>query len=92
MSKSKEEIFIVITTSGDGDIKVDQIHKSDLEKNLKVDEDGCCHYGMLGVDTKILESLTSTDPNYWGRSILIIKGDVVVPKLKAIYQLTMEDN
>ena len=80
-----DKTYIVITTSGDGNIKVDEMSKEDLSQRLMPDEDGCCYYGNLDEDTKILECLTSTDPKYWGRSILIIKGDVVVPTIRKVY-------
>ena len=78
--------IIVITTSGDGIVNVDQMSKEDLSQRLIPDEDGCCYYGNLDEDTKLLKCLTSTDPMYWGRSILIIKGDVVVPIIRKVYE------
>jgi hypothetical protein len=63
-----ERYFII--SNSDGDTIVDVVTKDVLLKRL--DEN---YYG----DREILSYVPEYDTNYWGDSILIIKGDVVTP-------------
>ena len=73
-----EEQYFVITQS-DGDVNIDAITRSELEQRLRKDEDGDCYYGSNIVFKKNI--LEHGVPSYWGdRSVLIIKGKIVVPE------------
>jgi hypothetical protein len=68
--------YFVIHNS-EGETCINQLSKEQLLKRIKpeVGEKGG-HYGEVGFLPKIEES----DTNYWGDNILIIKGDIIVPK------------
>jgi hypothetical protein len=63
-----ERYFVIINS--DGDTTVDVVTKDVLLERL--DEN---YYG----NREFLSSIPKGDTNYWGDSILIIKGDVVTP-------------
>lgn len=62
--------YIVISTSEDG-IHVNHLSREDLLARLAEN-----YYG----DVEFKNSISETDPNYWGTKLLIIKGDIVVPE------------
>ena len=65
-------MYFVITNS-DGDTNVTPFTKEALEAAIAEN--------YWGEDVTYLEKIPNpTDTNYWGVSVLIIKGDVVVPK------------
>ncbi len=79
--------FFVITNS-DGSTFVDKLTEEELLNRLKPEEsDGkgkgwFSYYGMPGFVEKLKESET----NSWGNKILIIKGEIIVPKPKKIVE------
>jgi len=68
------EGYFVIHNS-DGDATVDFFTKEDLLTNLN---DG--YWGDVG----FINSIEQNDTNYWGESILIIKGKIAVPEVATI--------
>lgn len=70
---SKEETYYVIRTSCDG-IYVNVMSKEMLLKEFG--EEGSGYSAEQVLD----EMPPDVDPNYWGESLLIIKGKVVSPK------------
>jgi len=71
-----KEIYFVIRNS-DGDTTVRGVNKENLLQEI---EDG--DFGENG--EHILKFLPSDDTNYWSDGILIIKGQIVVPKAKEV--------
>ncbi len=67
--------YFVITNS-DGDTCVDMITEEKLLKRL--DEK------YWGEDVKFLNEIPTSDTNYWGETVLIVGGEIVVPKPKEI--------
>lgn len=63
-------MYYVIKSGEDG-CKVSCLTKEELVNNLNEK-----YWG----DVKYLEKFDTNDPNYWGESILIIKGEAIVPK------------
>jgi len=64
--------YFLITVNEDGDIRISTMLK---DKVMSALED----HGLIPDD--LLTNLTSTiDPQYWGKSGLLIKGEIVVPK------------
>lgn len=68
------ETYFVIHNS-EGDTRVEKMGKEELVRRI-TPEDGCTYYGV----TDFLKAIEDTDTNYWGNNILIIKGEIVVPK------------
>lgn len=66
--------YFVISNS-DGDVSVRQINKEELVRQLQED-----------MRTGFLPCIEDQDPNYWGDNMLIIKGEIVVPRPKEIIQ------
>lgn len=69
----EEEKYYVISTSADG-IYVHEMTKEHLLKELGEDASGFDPHDVLD------EIPSDADPDYWGDSLLIIKGKVVSPK------------
>jgi len=67
-----------IIHNDEGDTTVEPITKEKLKKRL--DEK------LYGDDIEFVDNLQEKDTNYWGERILIIKGDIVIPKPKEIVQ------
>ena len=63
-----------IISNSDGDTTVNEIAKEDLLKRLDPDEN---YYGNRDI---LKEMPQETDTNYWGDSMLIIKGTIVSPR------------
>lgn len=68
------ETYFVIHNS-DGATSVEYMSKEEIIKRI-TPEDGCTYYGI----TDFLKTIEDSDTNYWGNNILIIKGEIVVPK------------
>lgn len=66
--------FFVICNS-DGDTSVTQLSKEELLKKLEEK-----YWGNI----EFLEKINERDTNYWGKNILIIKGDIISPKPKTV--------
>jgi hypothetical protein len=64
--------YFVIHNS-DGDTHVEMITKDELLERLDPENP---YYGTI----EFLERITKTDTNYWNDKLLIIKGDITVPK------------
>jgi hypothetical protein len=62
-------VYFVIHNS-EGDTHVERLSKDELQKRL--DER---YYGNV----RCMDAIATTDTNYWGESILIIKGSIAVP-------------
>ena len=68
--------YFVICTSGDGDIRVYEYTEIELLRRLKEFDGHLPH---------IITNLQKDyDPMYWGNSMLIIKGEIKVPKPEKI--------
>ena len=71
-------MYVVITASEDGDIRVKKYTQEELTKFINDEEEGDFDTDDF-VNGKMLES--NSDPMYWGgNSILIIKGKIIIPK------------
>ena len=70
-------MYFTIHCSEDGDVRVHQDSKEELLQ--KITEH---YYG----DSEFFSSLQGTDPQEWGDKLLIIKGEIVVPKPKKIIE------
>ena len=72
----KEQYFLIINS--EGDTTVEAMDKEELLKRL---EDG-----DYGSERKCLTEIPKDylDTNYWGETMLIIKGKVVTPKAKRL--------
>lgn len=68
----KPEMYFVIHCSEDGDIRVENLTKAELEKRLNEK-----YWGQAPV---FADALPDTDPNYWKGQYVVIKGTIVVPK------------
>jgi len=70
-------MYYVIQNS-DGDTRVDCITENVLKERLAEQ-----YWGNIGfVDMNQLNK--NNDTNYWGENIMIIKGDIVIPKEKSV--------
>lgn len=68
--------------NSDGDTRVDEWTKEELEERL---EEG--YWGKVTHPDKLPEN---SDTNYWGNSVLIIRGEVVSPKaVKTVIKLEL---
>lgn len=71
-------MYIVVTASEDGDIRIKKYIQKELTEFINDEEEGNFDTDDF-VTGKMVE--TNPDPMYWGgNSILIIKGKIVVPK------------
>lgn len=59
-----------IISNSDGDTMVERVNKDELTRRINEQ-----YYG----EVDYMQNWTDDDTNYWGDSILIIKGDVIVP-------------
>ena len=66
-----------IVSNSDGDTNVESVSKEELIKRL--DEQ---YYG----EVEFLNEIEDEDTNYWGDSILIIKGEIAVPTPKKVIE------
>ena len=71
----KKEYFVI--SNSDGDTTIDNMTKDELIE--KLGGDGESNY--WGAES-FIDNLKDSDTNYWGNSILIIKGEMIVPKEK----------
>jgi hypothetical protein len=72
------EYFVI--RNSDGETYVDRISADDLLRQL-LDED---YYG----GKPVLKDLKEPSTNYWGGSILIIKGEIVSPRpVKIVFEI-----
>ena len=72
-----KENYIVMVASEDG-FSIDAVSKETLLLRLAND-----YWGEKEIGEKIPGE---TDPNYWGDQLVIIKGDVVVPRPKKVVE------
>lgn len=68
--KDKKMYFVI--SNSDGDTTVEHLEAETLKQRLAVN-----YYGDIDFKSDISDP---SDTNYWGRDILIIKGDIVVPQ------------
>jgi hypothetical protein len=82
-------MYIVIQTTGDGDIRINKYSKDELTKFINDEEEGDFDTADFVTDKRLEKE---SDPIYWGEnSILIIKGELVVPKpVKIVEQYEVE--
>ena len=74
----KKEYFVI--SNSDGDTTIEHLTKDELIEKLGNDEESN-HWGA----ESFVENLShNDDTNYWGNSILIIKGEIVIPKPKTV--------
>ena len=69
-------MYFVIHNS-DGETTVEKMSKEKLLERIN-DE----HYGKV----EFIDGIGNNDTNYWGDDILIIRGEIVVPKPKKIVE------
>ncbi len=72
-----------MSVSEDGDMSVSVVDEAELLKRITPDEDGETYYG----DTSFLSEqdlAKNGDPMYWSKRLLIIRGEVVVPRPKKV--------
>ena len=74
----KKEYFVI--SNMDGDTIVQHLTKEELLNALGSDEES----NEFGPDLGFIENLKKGDTNEWGYNILIIKGEIVIPKPKKI--------
>ena len=71
-------MYIVITASEDGDIRISKFDKAALGKMINDIEEGDYNTDDFMTEKDLR---TNPDPMYWGpNKILIVKGKIVVPK------------
>lgn len=68
-------MYFVIRNS-DGDTSICQMTAEELKKALQEDDWGS-NPDFIKPDSKY-----DRDTNYWGRKLMIIKGEIIVPKAK----------
>ena len=66
-----------LISSSDGDTSVTLYTHSELCQDLNDLEPG-------HKVSDFMSKVESSDPNYWGRRVLLIKGEIVVPKAKEV--------
>ena len=66
---NEDKYFVIVNI--DGDTYIDNIPKEELETRL--------NEGYYG-DGSCFEKIDNSNTNYWKNNILIIKGEIVVPK------------
>jgi len=72
-----------IISNSDGQTSVEKVDKQTvLDRIKKEDGEECCYYGEVG----FLSDIKDEDTNYWGENILIIKGEIIVPKEKKVIE------
>lgn len=76
--------YIVITTGPDG-IGIQELTKDELLKEMQVEGSGL-HYE----ETTYVDKLIDTDPMYWGECAVVIKGEIVKPKITEKVQVSHE--
>ncbi len=69
----------VIQNSG-GDTRIRQMTEAQLLAALQPNECGDADIAAL----RVLEKIPDSDTNYWGNGIIIIKGEIIVPKAKEV--------
>ena len=77
-----DKYFVINNSAGDTSIQV--YEKEQLLKAISPDKDGLTDYGH---DLEFIDKVNLTknsDTNYWGAAILIIKGSIVIPKVKEV--------
>lgn len=80
-------VYFVIHNS-EGDTTVEALTKEELLERLTPDEDLNYYYGGNG---ECLGNIDNSDTNYWGDSLLIIKGEIVTPTaVKVIEKVDIE--
>lgn len=67
--------YYFVVYNGEGDTTVEMLRKDQLITRLNEK-----YYG----DREFVEKITERDTNYWGGDLLIIKGNIVVPKAKKV--------
>jgi len=75
----KKEYFVI--SNSDGDTTIEHLTKVELIERLGNDEESN-YWGAEG----FVEDLSTNDTNYWGNSILVIKGEIVIPKPKTVVE------
>ena len=72
-----------IIHNSDGETDVEQISKEELLNRIKPYDDGESDNSKseyYGGGIGFLSEIKESDTNYWGNNLLIIKGEIVVPK------------
>ena len=69
--------YFLIRCSEDGDIYVSQYAAGQMESNLNDPDSG---YKI----EEFVDKLPDCDPNYWKGKMILIKGEIVVPKVKEV--------
>jgi len=76
--------YFLLTSNEDG-TSIIQLDEQELLKRITPDKNGDAWYGS---DVTFLSGVPKSDKGYWNgvpeNSVLIIKGEIVVPKPKAV--------
>ena len=73
---SKEKYFKIYINE-DGDIRINEYSKVELLELINE----CVEDGD---DIEYKKTINDNDPMYWGRSCLIIKGEIIIPEVKEV--------
>jgi hypothetical protein len=67
--------YFLIECSEDGDVSITQHDRESLVKSISNGE---------YKNATFINSVPGVDPQYWGGQVLVIKGEIVVPKPKEV--------
>ena len=70
LNEEENAMYYIISNSY-GDTRVRAITKKELEERINDADEGPIEY---------LDKIEKSDTNYWGDGVLIIKGEIIVPK------------
>jgi hypothetical protein len=70
---TQPDYFVICNSNGD--TRVDQLSQAELNRRLVEN-----YYG----DVKFLVTIPDSDTNYWGETILIIRGSITVPTAEEV--------
>lgn len=73
-----EKYFLILNS--DGDTIVEEYTKEELEKELNEWVEDSKDPSSI----KFLNHIDDKDTNYWGRNMLLIKGEIITPKAKEV--------
>ena len=64
--------LFVISSNEDGEVTVEQLGEEEFIERINDEE----YYG----EVNFLDKISQIDPNYWGNKLLVIRGEIVIPK------------
>jgi hypothetical protein len=79
--------YFVIGNDGDGGGYAEQLSTEELEKRINPDSEGSIDYEHF------LSKINDPDTNTWDGAVLIIKGEIVVPKaVTKVVKMALDDD